>query len=61
MEATLQPGRHELPIAPNGTKALYWTSKNSSGSLLIAAQETGFDLPEAAFVEATFYGEQDNG
>ena len=61
VEATLQPGRHELPMAPNSTKALYWTSKDSSGSLLIKAGETGFDLPEAAFVEATFYGEQDNG
>ena len=61
MEATLQPGRHELPIAPNTTKALYWTSKNNSGSLIIKARETGFDLPEAAFVEATFYGESDNG
>ena len=61
MEATLQPGRHELPIAPNSTKALYWTSKNNAGSLIIKAGETGFDLPEAAFVEATFYGESDNG
>lgn len=61
MEATLQPGRQELPIAPKTTKALYWTSKDGSGSLIIKAGETGFDLPSAAFVETTFYGEQDNG
>ncbi len=61
MEATLQPGRQELPIAPKTTKALYWTSKDGSGSLIIKAGETGFDLLSAAFVEATFYGEQDNG
>lgn len=61
MEATLQPGRQELPIAPKTTKALYWTSKEGSGSLIIKAGETGFDLPSAAFVETTFYGEQDNG
>lgn len=61
MEATLQPGRHELPIAPNTTKALYWTSKNGSGSFIVNAGTTGFDLPEAAFVETTFYGEPDNG
>lgn len=61
MEATLQPGRQELPMAPKTTKALYWTSKDGSGSLIIKAGETGFDLPSAAFVETTFYGEQDNG
>lgn len=61
MEATLQAGRQELPLAPNSTKALYWTSKDNSGSLIIRAGETGFDLPEPAFVEATFYGDNDNG
>lgn len=59
MEATLQPGRHELPLAPNSTKAVYWTSKDASGSLIIKAGSTGFDLPAAAFVETTFYGDQD--
>lgn len=59
MEATLQPGRHELPIAPKTTKALYWTSKDGSGSLILKAGETGFDLPSAAFVETTYYGDQD--
>lgn len=61
MEATLQPGRHELPIAPNSTKALHWTSKDDSGSLIIRAGETGFDLPAPAFVQATFYGDNENG
>lgn len=61
MEATLQAGRQELPLAPNSTKALYWTSKDNSGSLIIRAGETGFDLPEPAFVEATFYGDSENG
>jgi hypothetical protein len=61
MEATLQAGRHELPIAPNSTKALQWVSKDDSGSLIIRAGETGFDLPAPAFVEATFYGDSENG
>lgn len=56
MEAVLEAGRNELPIAPNSTKAVYWTSKDSSGSVVCRAGETGFDIPENAFVEATFYG-----
>lgn len=59
MEAVLEAGRHELPIAPNTTKALYWTAKDSSGSLVVKAGETGFTLPANAFVETTFYGDQD--
>lgn len=61
MEATLQAGRQELPVAPRTTKALYWTSKDGSGSVVLRAGEKGFDLPSAAFVETTFYGEPDNG
>lgn len=57
MEATLTAGRHELPVAPNSTKALYWTSKDSSGSIIIKAGSTGFTLPENAFVETTYFGE----
>lgn len=56
MEAVLEAGRNELPIAPNSTKAIYWTAKDSSGSVVCKAGETGFDLPANAFVEATFYG-----
>lgn len=61
MEATLQSGRHELPLAPNSTKALYWTAKDDSGSLIIAAGSTGFDLPKASFVEITYFGDTNNG
>lgn len=56
MEAVLEAGRNELPIAPNSTKAIYWTAKDSSGCVVCKAGETGFDLPANAFVEATFYG-----
>lgn len=56
MEAVLEAGRHELPIAPNDTKALYWTSKDDSGSLVIKAGTTGFDLPYNSFVEITIFG-----
>lgn len=61
MEGTLQAGRQQLPVAPRTTKALYWTSKDNSGSVVLRAGEKGFDLPEAAFVETTFYGESENG
>ena len=57
MEAVLNAGRNQLPIAPNSTKALYWTAKDSSGGVVIRAGETGFDIPVNAFVETTFYGE----
>lgn len=60
MEATLQAGTHQLPIAPNATKALYWTSKSSHGALLIRAGQQSFELPEAAFVELTIFGETGN-
>lgn len=55
-EATLEAGRHELPLAPNSTKALYWTSKDRHGGVVIKAGETGFDLPENAFCEITIFG-----
>lgn len=60
MEAVLNAGRHELPIAPNSTKALYWTSKDSSGSVIIRAGEKGFTVPENAFCEITIYGNGGN-
>lgn len=56
MEAVLTAGRHELPIKPDSTKALYWTSKDNSGSVICQIGKTGFEIPENAFVEATFYG-----
>lgn len=60
MEAVLNAGRHELPFAPNSTKALYWTSKDSSGSVIIRAGEKGFTVPENAFCEITIYGNGGN-
>lgn len=59
MEATLQAGTHQLPIAPNSTKALYWTSRDQSGSIVIKAGQTGFTLPVASFVELTVFGNTD--
>lgn len=59
MEATLQAGQHILPIAPNSTKALYWTAKDTSGSILIRAGQKAFSLSAPAFVELTIYGETD--
>jgi len=59
MEATLQAGTHQLPIAPNATKALYWTSRDSYGSILIRAGQQQFQLPVAAFVELTIFGESE--
>lgn len=59
MEATLNAGRHELPLAPNNTKALQWTSKDSHGSIIIKAGTTGFTLPANAFAELTIFGESD--
>ena len=56
MEAVLEAGRHELPIAPNSTKALHWTSKDSSGGVVIRAGETGFTIPQNAFCEITMFG-----
>lgn len=61
MEAVLDAGRHELPIAPNNTKALYWTAKDGSGSLVIKAGTTGFTLEKPAFVEVTIFGESEDG
>lgn len=60
MEATLQEGTHQLPIAPNSTKALYWTSRDSHGSLIIKAGQTGFTLPVASFVELTIFGDTEH-
>ena len=57
MEASLEEGTHQLPIAPNATKALYWTSRDSYGSILIRAGQRQFQLPVAAFVELTIFGE----
>ena len=59
MEATLQEGTHQLPIAPNSTKALYWTSRDDSGSIVIKAGQTGFTIPVASFVEITIFGNTD--
>lgn len=56
MEAVLNAGRHELPIAPSSTKALYWTAKDTSGSVVIKAGETGFTIPANAYCEITIYG-----
>lgn len=60
MEATLQAGTHQLPIAPNQTKALYWTSKDSYGSILIRAGAKQFKLDYPSYVELTIFGETDN-
>lgn len=57
MEATLPAGQHLLPIAPNSTKALYWTSKDSYGSLIIKANQKSFNLPADAYVELTIFGD----
>lgn len=59
MEATLSEGTHQLPIAPNSTKALYWTSRDDSGSIVIKAGQTGFTIPVASFVEITIFGNTD--
>ena len=56
IEGVMQAGRNELPIAPNDTKALLWTAKDRSGSVIIRAGETGFTIPENAFCEITIYG-----
>ena len=39
------------------TKALYWTSKDNSGSIVIKAGQQTFTLPENAFCEMTIYTE----
>ena len=59
MEATLAAGQHLLPIVPNTTKALYWTSKDSYGSLIIKAGQRSFNIPVDAYVELTIFGETD--
>ena len=59
MEATLSEGTHQLPIAPNSTKALYWTSRDQSGAIVIKAGQTGFTLPVASYVEMTIFGATD--
>lgn len=56
MEGVMAAGRNELPIAPNSTKALSWTSKDRSGSVIIKAGTTGFTIPENAFCEITIFG-----
>ena len=60
MEGVVEAGRNELPFAPNSTKALYWTSKDGSGSVIIRAGEKGFTVPENAFCEITIYGNGGN-
>lgn len=57
MEATLLAGSNMLPIAPNSTKALYWTAKDSSGAIVIKAGQTVFTIPSDAFVELTIFGD----
>jgi hypothetical protein len=56
MEAVLDAGKNTLPIAPDTTKAIYWTSKENSGSVICKAGQTVFEIPENAFVELTIYG-----
>lgn len=56
MEGVMEAGRNELPIAPNATKALYWTAKDTSGSVVIKAGTTGFTIPQNSFCEITIYG-----
>lgn len=56
MEAVLEAGRNELPVVPVRTCAIAWTSKDKSGSVVCRVGETGFDLPENAFVEITMFG-----
>ena len=56
-EAVLEKGPHILPVVPNYTKALYWTSKDGCGSLVIKAGQQTFVLPENAFCEMTIYTE----
>lgn len=59
MEATLPEGTHQLPIAPNSTKALYWTSRDQSGAIVIKAGQTAFTLSVASYVEMTIFGATD--
>lgn len=56
-EAVLEKGPHILPVVPDYTKALYWTSKDGGGSLVIKAGQQTFVLPENAFCEMTIYTE----
>lgn len=56
MSAVLSAGRNELPLAPGRTCALSWTSKDKSGSVVLHIGEKGFDLPENAYVELTYFG-----
>lgn len=56
MEGVMEAGRNELPMAPNSTQSLSWTSKESSGRVIIRAGETGFDIPANAFCEITIFG-----
>lgn len=55
-DAVLKAGRNQLPFKPNRTTALSWTSKDNFGSVVCRVGETGFDIPENAFVEVTMYG-----
>lgn len=56
MEGVMEAGRNELPMAPNSTQSLSWTSKESSGRVIIRAGETGFEIPANAFCEITIFG-----
>ena len=56
VEGVMKAGRNELPFAPSSTKALYWTAKDTSGSVVIKAGETGFTIPANAYCEITIYG-----
>ena len=55
-EAVLKAGRHEIPFAPDSTKAVVWTSKDGHGAEIIRAGTTGFTLAENAFCEITIFG-----
>lgn len=55
-EGVFNAGRHEIPFAPGSTKALSWTAKDRSGSVVIKAGTTGFNIPENAFCEITIFG-----
>lgn len=56
MDAVLEAGRNELPIAPARTCALIWTGKDQSGCVVLKIGETGFNIPVNAYCEVTMFG-----
>lgn len=57
--ADLKKGGHELPMKFNRNTILTWVNRDSSGSLLIGAQETHFELDRPSHVELTYMGGPD--